>query len=148
MQWLLVGLAALAGLSNPVQSAANAGLNKALGQPVVAAFAIYGVALLGLLVLAPFVGLSLRGVGGRFATVPWWAWAGGLCNALFVIAGAVVTKQIGSASFTVIVLVSAVLLSILLDQFGLMGLERHPVSLLRLLGGALAVVGVVLVSRF
>ena len=36
MQALFYGLALLAGLSNPLQSAANAALNKGTGQPLVA----------------------------------------------------------------------------------------------------------------
>ena len=148
MQWLLVGLAALAGLTNPIQSAANAGLNKALGQVVLSALVIYGVALLALLVLSPFLGVSSRGLGQRIASVPWWAWLGGLCNLTFVLAGALATKKIGSASFTILSLVCAVLVSLLLDQLGVLGLEHRPATLLRLLGGGLAVAGVVLVSLF
>lgn len=147
MNALFFALAVMAGLSNPIQSAANAGLNKAVG-PVLAAFTVYAVAIGGLICLAPFLGLSLRDAGGRFAAVPWWAWVGGLCNVTFVLAGALATKQIGSAAFTVTTLTCAVLLSILLDKLGIMGLEARPITALRLLGGLLAVGGVVLVARF
>jgi len=146
MQWLLYPLAVLAGLSNPVQSASNAGLNKTLGQVVLAALVIYGVALAGLLACAPFLGVSLRGVGGKLAEAPWWAWVGGLCNLCFVLTAALCTQKIGSAMFTVTVACSAVVLSIVLDRFGVMGLEEHPITWMRLLGGAMAVGGIALVS--
>ena len=146
--WFLVGLACAAGLSNPIQSAANAALHKALSQNILVVLAIYGVALGGLAVLSPFLGVSVRGLGGRLSGVPWWAWTAGLCNLLFILASATATKQIGSATFTVVALVSAVVLSILLDQFGIMGLEQRPATMLRIVGGALAVAGVVMVARF
>lgn len=146
MNWLLYPLAVLAGLSNPVQSAANAGLNKALGQVVAAACCIYLVAACALLALAPFLGLSLRGLLGKALAAPWWVWIGGLCNLLFVLAGALCTQKIGSAVFTVTVACSAIVLSILLDRWGVMGLSPHPLSWMRLLGGAMAVGGIVLVS--
>jgi bacterial/archaeal transporter family-2 protein len=147
MKAFLFALAALAGLSNPIQSAANAGLNKALG-PALTGFVVYTVAVGGLLCLSPFLGLSLRDAGSRFAAVPWWAWVGGLCNVTFVLAGALATKQIGSAAFTVTTLTCAVVLSIVLDKFGIMGLDERPITTLRLLGGALAIGGVVLVANF
>lgn len=146
MQALLVGLAVMAGLSNPFQSAANAGLNKALGQVVPAALVIYAVALCSLLLCAPFLGLSFRGFAGRAAGAPWWVWVGGLCNMMFVLAAALATQQIGSAVFTVTAACCAVVTSIALDRLGVMGLHQHPVTLLRLLGGAMAVGGIVLVS--
>ena len=45
-------------------------------------------------------------------------------------------------------LVTAVVLSIALDQFGLLGLELRPAPWPRLLGGAIAIAGVVLVARY
>jgi bacterial/archaeal transporter family-2 protein len=146
MKLLLVGLAVLAGLSNPIQSAANAALNKALQQVIPAALTIYAVAILGLLACAPFLGLSVRDLPTRLAMVPWWAWVGGLCNLCFVLAGALCAQRIGSATFTVTVACSAIVLSIVLDRLGVMGLEEHPLSAMRLLGGALAIGGIVLVS--
>ena len=146
MQFLLIGLAVLAGLSNPIQSAANAALNKSLQQVVPAALLIYGVALCCLLLCAPFLGLSLRELGPRMAGAPWWAWLGGICNAMFVLAAALATQRVGSAVFTVTAACCAVVLSIVLDRAGIMGLQQHPITLLRLFGGAMAVGGIVLVG--
>jgi transporter family-2 protein len=139
MQFLLIGLAVLAGLSNPIQSAANAALNKAMQQVIPAALAIYGVAIVCLLLCAPFLGLSLREVGPKLGSIPWWAWVGGICNAIFVLAAALATQRVGSAVFTVTAACCAVVLSILLDRAGIMGLHQHPITWLRLVGGAMAV---------
>ena len=147
MRWLLLGVAVLAGLSNPIQSAANAQLGKSLGHVLPAALAIYGVALAGLLLCIPVLGLPLRDVAARAAGAPWWAWAGGLCNLAFVLSAAVATQRIGSAVFTVTVACSAIVLSIGLDRLGIMGLHERPLSALRLVGGAMAIGGILLVAK-
>jgi transporter family-2 protein len=146
MKWLLMGLAIAAGLSNPIQSAANAGLKKSLGQVMPSAIAIYAVALVTLLVVSPFLGLSLRGLPVRAMGAPWWVWLGGICNAVFVLSAAMATQKIGSATFTVTVACCAIVLSLVLDQTGAFGLQPHPINALRMLGGAMAIGGIMLVS--
>ena len=129
-QILFYGLALLAGLSNPLQSAANAALNKEVGQPLATGLVVYAVAVGGLLVcvsVAALAGVSFGGLG-KIGSLPWWAFVGGLCQLTFTVAAAVSTQKIGSAAFTVTVLVIAVVLSIVLDKYGLMGLPvrmRH-----------------------
>ena len=51
MKWLYVPLVVLAGLSNPVQSAANTQVQKVLGNVLLASLLIYSVALCGLLLI-------------------------------------------------------------------------------------------------
>lgn len=148
MAALFYALVVLAGLSIPVQSAANSALNKGLGQTAMALLVIYGVAVLGLLACMPFLGLALGNVTHRASAMPWWAYVGGLCNLLFVLAAATTTQKIGSAAFTVTTLVAAIILSIVLDHFGLLGLEKHPASLVRVAGVVLSIGGVALVLLF
>jgi transporter family-2 protein len=149
-QVFFYGLALLAGISNPLQSAANAALNKGIGQPLAATLVVYAVALCGLLIctgIGAVAGISLGGLS-KVGGLPWWAFVGGLCQLTFTVAAAVSTQKIGSAGFTVTVLVVAVVLSIALDKYGLMGLEVRDATWPRLLGAALAIVGVTLVSIF
>ena len=151
MQALFYALAVLAGLSNPLQSASNAALNKGTGQPLVAGMVVYAVAITALLacaVIAAIFGTPLREAAGKLGGLPWWAFVGGLCQLTFTLAAAVSTQKIGSAGFTVTVLVVAVVLSIALDQYGLMGLPVRDATWPRLLGAGLAIVGVTLVSVF
>ena len=150
MQILFYGLALLAGLSNPLQSAANAALNKGVGQPLATGLVVYAVAVCGLLVcvgVAAVAGASFGGLG-KLGGLPWWVFVGGLCQLTFTLAAAVSTQKIGSASFTVTGLVVAIVLSIALDKWGLMGLPGRDATWPRLLGAALAIAGVTLVSVF
>jgi bacterial/archaeal transporter family-2 protein len=98
MHWLLTLFAILAGISNPLQSGSNSALLKSTQAPVVAAFVVYLIGSVCLLACIPFLGFPLRSTAGKLADVPWWAYIGGLCNALFLMCTLLVTKK---ASFEV-----------------------------------------------
>lgn len=148
MSWLLGLMTVLAGISNPLQSGSNAALNKATGQPVVAAFIVYAIGSLCLLACAPFLGFGVRDAAGKLPGLPWWGFIGGICNALFLMSTLLITRKLGSATFTTIVVISAVVTSLALDHFGLLGFEVRLATPLRLLGGALAIAGVGLIAAF
>lgn len=148
MSILLWITAIVAGISNPLQSASNSELLKRMEAPIVAAFTVYLVGATCLLLAAPFVGLPVRSAVGKLHGVPWWVAIGGLCNVTFLLASLTVTKKLGSGTFTTLVVVSAVVTSVLLDHFGLLGLDQRPLTPLRGVGCALAVAGVVLIARF
>ena len=148
MPWILWGLALLAGALNTVQSGTNATLNKVLGQPVLAALAVYAGGVAGALLASPFLGLSWHGLGGRAAQVPWWGWIGGLLGAVYVLVTLTSAQKLGAGPYTALTLTAAVVTSVLLDHFGLVGFEVRSLSLLRVLGCALMVGGVVLIARY
>lgn len=140
--------AIIAGISNPLQSASNSELLKRMDAPIVAAFTVYLIASVCLLLAIPFVGFPVRSAVGKLAGAPWWIAIGGLCNVTFLLASLTITKKLGSGTFTTLVVVSAVVTSVLLDHFGLLGLETRSLTPLRGLGCALAIAGVVLIASF
>ena len=73
---------------------------------------------------------------------------GGVCNVAFLLASLMITKKLGSATFTTVVVISAVITSVALDHFGLMGFKPRPVTWPRALGCVLAASSVVLIARF
>lgn len=146
MTWFIALLALAAGAANPFQSATNAELNKQLHQPLWAGAVVYAIGLAGLLVLQLFVREPLP--LGAARSVPWWAWLGGLISIASTMAGLMLTQKLGSGLFTGLSLTAAILTSVLLDQFGAVGLQKHAASPGRLAGCALLVAGVWLVARF
>ena len=116
MQWILGVFAVLAGISNPLQSGANSVLNKAVASPVLSALIVYLVGGLCVLACIPFFGLPVRNAGGKLLGLPWWAFIGGVCNALFLMCTLLVTRKLGSATFTTAVVIAAVITSLALDH--------------------------------
>ena len=152
MSWIAVLVALVAGAANPFQSGANAELNKQLGQPILAGVWVYTSGLAGVLLLAAaarqLTGAALGRAGATVVHVPWWAWCGGLISIASTLAGAIFAQRLGSGVFTGLSLTASLITSVLLDQFGGIGFRQHTASPLRLLGCALLVGGVWLLSRF
>ncbi len=147
MLWLVYLLALLGGAANPFQSGANAELNKHLGQPVWAGLVVYASGFAGLLVLQ----LCLREawpVAGKVVEVSWWAWMGGLISIASTMAGLMLAQRMGSGVFTGLSITAALVMSVVLDQFGWVGFKQHTASPGRLVGCGLLIAGVWLIARF
>jgi len=84
---------------------------------------------------------------GSVATVPTWAWFGGLLGATYVAATTVLGPKLGAASFLALTLAGQMVAALLVDHFGVIGFPQSPLTPTRLLGTALLVVGVLLIMR-
>ena len=82
------------------------------------------------------------------STMPWWAPLGGLAGAFAVIAGLLFVDKIGAGAFAGLTITANILMSLVVDNWGLFGMPVHSVNLWRALGGALLVGGMTLVALF
>ncbi len=146
MSFLLILVALVSGIANPFQSGFNAELNKRLGAPLWTTVTVYLTGLLGILLLEALVRHPLQ--LSKFADVPWWAWLGGLVSIISTFIGLSIAQRLGSGVFTGASLTAALLTSVLLDHFGLIGFKQHTASPGRLAGCALMVTGLWMVSKF
>lgn len=147
MSALVALLAALAGALNTVQAGANATLNRALGQPILAALTVSAVNAAAYLLVGAVIGVGWP-APGRIASAPWWAWTGGLMGAAYVLAMVFLADRLGALVFTGITLTAAVVTSALLDHFGWVGFAQHSAGPARIAGCALMIAGLALVSLF
>ena len=141
--WLL-GIVAGFGLT--LQIGMNSRLRTVLQSANTAAlvsFLVGTVALISLL-LATRTPLPDR---DTLASVPVWAWFGGLMGAFYVAISTVVASQLGTASLLGLALLGQLAMSLAADHFGWMGLPVHPITLTRLAGVALLGAGVWLITR-
>ncbi len=82
------------------------------------------------------------------AGMPWWAPLGGLVGSFAVIAGLLFVNKVGAGAFAGLTITANILMSLVIDQFGMFGMERHALNVWRILGGALMAAGVALVAVF
>jgi transporter family-2 protein len=143
--WLIILLAVLAGAGMALQAPTNALLARPLGSAVAAALVSFIIGSLGLAVLAALTGARID--SGALRSLPWYAWLGGFYGAFFVAVAAFGAPRIGVAALFTAAVAGQVVTAVAIDQLGALGLERHPVSALRLAGLALVIGGVVLVQR-
>jgi transporter family-2 protein len=145
LAWIILLVALGAGVANPFQAATNAQLNKQLHQPLWAAIVVYATGLAGLLLVQCFTRAPLP--SAQAGGVNWWAWTGGIISLLSTVVGLTLTQRLGSGLFTSLSVTAALITSVLLDQFGAVGLRQHTASPVRMVGCALLVAGVWLVAR-
>ena len=138
-------LALLAGIAMAVQAPTNAILGKASGSPVIAAFISFLVGTVAL-------GVIIANNAGKLADpalrhVPWYAWVGGLYGAFFVAVAAFAAPRVGVGSFFTAVVAGQLAGALVLDHYGLLGLTRQPITIERIAGVALVLLGAWLVRR-
>src|SRR5665213_848755 len=146
MYWLFYLITLAAGAANPFQSGTNAELNKQLGQPLWAGLIVYASGLAGILLLQGIFGHAFP--TARIREIHWWAWLGGLISIASTMAGLALAQKLGSGLFTGLSITAAIVTSVMVDQFGLIGFRQHSASPARMLGCGLMVAGVWLVARF
>ncbi len=146
MAWAIFLLAILAGALAPLQGT-NAELFKHWQQPVWTTVWVYLSGLVVILLVQLFARQALP-TGPAMHAAPWWAYVGGGLSIATTLIALMFAQKLGSGLFTGLSLTASVLVSILLDQMGWIGFKQHTASPLRLLGGALMVGGVWLVSKF
>ncbi len=147
MQWVAILFALVAGAANPFQAGTNAELKKQLTQPLWATVWVYASGLLGVLLVQAFVRQPLPS-GSQTSSAPWWAWTGGFISIIATFAGLMLAQKLGSGVFTGISITAAIIVSLALDHFGLIGFKQHSASPMRLAGGALMILGIWLVSKY
>jgi transporter family-2 protein len=138
-------LAVIGGALLAIQAPTNAILGKASGSPIVAAFISF---LIGTVALGAAIGATS---GKLFAPdlkqVPWYAWLGGFYGAFFVAVAAFGAPRVGIGVLLTAAVAGQLAAALVLDHYGMLGLERHPVTLTRALGFGLVLVGAALVRR-
>jgi bacterial/archaeal transporter family-2 protein len=136
-----VGAGCLVGMQAPI----NSRLGKSVGSIEAATISFFvGTVALVLILLIARGGLGSVGQIGR---VPWWALIGGLLGAVYVSVALVAVRTLGASGLTAVVITGQLVISVLIDRFGLLGVARQSVGVQRITGLVLLVAGVVLVVR-
>jgi bacterial/archaeal transporter family-2 protein len=139
-----LGIASGFGLT--LQIGMNSKLRTVLQNANTAALISFLVGTTGLIVLLAVTRTPIP-ARDTLASVPAWAWFGGLMGAFYVAISTVVASQLGTASLLGLALSGQLAMALVVDHFGWLGLPEHPITLTRLLGVALLGVGVWLISR-
>jgi transporter family-2 protein len=111
-----------------------------------AALISFLVGTLGLIALLTATRTALPG-RDTLASVPWWAWYGGLMGAFYVAISTVVASQLGTASLMGLALSGQLAMALVVDHFGWLGMPEHPITLTRLTGVVLLGLGTWLIAR-
>ncbi len=140
-----VVLAAAAGGLVGLQAPVNSRLGKSVGSFEAATFSF----LVGTIALVLILLVARGGVGGfgHIGRVPWWGLVGGLLGAVYVSVALVAVRTLGASGLTAAVIAGQLVISVVVDRLGLLGVAKQNIDAGRVAGIVLLVAGVALVVR-
>ena len=146
MRGLAYFLGIASGFGLTLQIGMNSKLRTVLQNANTAALISFLVGTTGLVMLLAVTRTPIP-ARDTLASVPVWAWFGGLMGAFYVAISTVVASQLGTASLLGLALSGQLAMALVVDHFGWLGLPEHPITLTRMVGVALLGAGAWLISR-
>ncbi|WP_439628373.1 DMT family transporter [Shinella sp.] len=144
--WALLGIAA--GACIAIQAPINALLGRGLGMPVAAACVSFfsGALILAIVVLATS---SFEGRAPDWRGPAFWLYvAGGALGTVYVTTAIFLTPRIGAAAVMAFAVSGQLLAGILLDRIGFLGMAVRELSVGRIAGAMLLVVGALMIRLY
>jgi transporter family-2 protein len=134
-------MAFAAGLGITLQTTLNGQLAKGIGGDSVAA-ALFsftaGVVCLG------FYSLVRGGIASSLIAIPnqpWWSLMGGVLGSCALLSYVVLAPRIGLSALLGLAIAGQIISSLLIDHFGLLGAAERPVSMIKLAGTVVMLIG-------
>lgn len=137
----LVGGAGLA-----CQPGVNNVLARKMAHPLHASIISFATGLLVLVLIAIFTGRFPPRFTTSLTDIPWWAWAGGSIGAYLVTMSLLFAPRVGALNWIAFIVTGQAIASLLLDHFGIVGFAQKSITMPRVIGAALLVVGLILSS--
>jgi bacterial/archaeal transporter family-2 protein len=145
--YFFIILAILAGMMMPTQAAINNKLANYVESPILSAFISFLVGTLALFFYILATGVPLNNLLSA-KNAPLIAWTGGLLGAFFVASAVVLVPKIGVALTFSLIIAGQMLITLIIDHFGFLGVPVKEISFTRVLGVTLITIGVVLIRKF
>lgn len=145
--WLAVtalplALTVFGGALLPAQFATNSALSAQLRSVTLTGAVSYLVGAVFLLTLVSFQ--QRKPNWAAAARGPRWAWLGGVVGSAYVVGSVLLTRALGAALATTLVIAAQIITAILLDHFGALGLEQRRLNSARVLAVTLVLAALAL----
>ncbi|REL28547.1 DMT family transporter [Thalassotalea euphylliae] len=144
--YLLLPFSILIGFSLASQAGVNSQLRLALSNPIQAAFISFLVGTIVLGIIALIQGDPWFRPNS-VATIPWWAWLGGVFGAFNIAMSIFLAPKLGALVLAISIVCGQVIASLALDQNGWLGYPKIEITFNRILGAIFLVVGMLLVTK-
>ena len=140
-----VALTAVVGGMVALQGPINSGLGKAIGNQQAAFFSFAT----GTIILAVIAGLARGGYGqiAEARTLAPQYLIGGALGACYVSLVLVTVRTLGAGGIVAASIAGQLTMSVIIDQFGLLGLDKDPISAMKAIGVLMLAAGTLLVVR-
>jgi bacterial/archaeal transporter family-2 protein len=145
--YLYLLIALLAGAMMPTQAATNHKMAAFVDSPILSAFVSFVVGAFALLIYILLAGVPLGNLSG-VRNAPAVVWTGGLMGAFYVAAAVALVPRLGVAMTFSLIIAGQMIVTLVIDHFGLLGVEVRAVNWQRIAGILFVTGGVVLIRRF
>ncbi|OTG67507.1 DMT family transporter [Acinetobacter silvestris] len=140
---LLLTLAMGIGIVMTFQTALNSQLREYLHSPMQAALISFFVGTMTLAIVV-FFHPAPKPTLHSLTLIPWYLWIGG-CLGVYAISVSIFTApKLGFLTFSGLIIFGQIIMSMILDQFGWLGVEKTAISWQRLIGAMVIFSGVLL----
>lgn len=143
---LWIVLAFMSGAFLPIQAGLNTRLGKAAANPVYASMFsfIVGAAALVIYIFITRQNISWSGI----KEAPPYVWLGGLLGAFYVTVIILAFPQLGPGLTFGLVVAGQMIVSVLLEHNNILVVRQNPISLMKVLGIALVIAGVIIIRKY
>ena len=146
--YLYLLLALVAGAVMPTQAATNNKMAVFLNDsPILASFISFFVGTIALFIYLVASGTSLGNLALAKNATPV-AWVGGILGAFFVTATVTLVPRLGVALTFSLIIAGQMIVTLVIDHFGLLGVPMKEISAARIGGILLITLGVILIRKF
>ena len=134
-------LALLSGCCLAIQPAVNGHLGIGISSGIQAALISFLIGTI-LLIAINVILKQMTSVKMAFQKkAPWWFYMGGFLGALYVFFALVITPEIGTGAFVIFVLIGQMIVSLLIDNYGLLRSRVRKVSMIQIIGLIVMLIG-------
>ncbi|KRM92762.1 DMT family transporter [Liquorilactobacillus cacaonum] len=140
----LFAIGVFIGIFLPLQTAINSRFRERVVSPFLASTISFsvGTIFLGVLVIATH-GILIPS-STLFLQQPIWIWLGGILGIVFLTGNILLFPHIGGVQTVIMPILGQILMSMIIDNFGLFSSTQHHLSLLRICGATLVFFGVII----
>lgn len=145
--YFFIVLALFVGAFLPLQVGVNSKLADAVDSPLISAFLSFCVGTLALLSYILITGVPIANAANAKNASPI-SWIGGLLGAFYVAVSIVLLPKLGVATTVTLIIAGQMLMSLVMDHYGLLGVPVNEITKARVGGAILVIAGVVLIRKF
>jgi bacterial/archaeal transporter family-2 protein len=145
--WFFLIIAIAIGTIMPTQAVINNKLTTFTQYPVLAALISFFIGTVSLLIYCLVGGIPLSNLAS-IRDAPPVAWLGGVLGAVYVSIVAFLVPRLGVALMFSLIVAGQMLITLIFDHYGILGVPVKAVNLPRLIGVLLVIAGVILIRRY
>ncbi|MEH0156073.1 DMT family transporter [Limibacter armeniacum] len=148
MNWIFYTASIIIGGLLATQVSINNAIKQDLGHPLMAAITNFTVGVICLLIFTFGSGNSqYLSNFGSIGEISWWKFLGGMLGAIFVTSSVIIGPKIGLAAFFTLIIAGQLIIGMLYDHIGFLGLPEQSISIQKVIGGCLLVAGAYMMNR-